>query len=65
MNDVYLAEDGSLRCVVRWERSVVAAADLIGAALLKRREELFKEKYGTERWEKWLSDEGLARSGRW
>jgi hypothetical protein len=43
LDGVYLAEDGFLRCVVRWERSVVAASDLAGEELLKRREELFKE----------------------
>jgi hypothetical protein len=65
LDDVYLAEDGSLRCIVIWQRSDVAATDLAGEVLLQRKEELFKEKYGTERWEKWLNNQGLARRGRW
>ena len=46
LDGVYPAKDGSLRCFVRWERSVMAASDLAGEALLKRREELFKEQSG-------------------
>jgi len=50
LDGVYLAEDGSLRCVVRWERSVVAASDLRwrGAAQTKR-----GIIQGAEWWEKW------------
>ncbi|OCL10331.1 hypothetical protein AOQ84DRAFT_387584 [Glonium stellatum] len=48
-----VAEDGSVRCTVRWASSVVAEDDL-GEDLLKQAEILFKEKYGVEKWEQRL-----------
>lgn len=43
---------GLCNVLVRRECSVVAAVEPAGKARLKRGEELFKEKYGIERWEK-------------
>jgi hypothetical protein len=57
LDEVYLTEDGSLQCVVRWEPTVVAGRGLTGA-LRERCEELFKEKFGAEEWEKWLEMQG-------
>jgi hypothetical protein len=50
---LHVAEDGSVRCTVKWASSVVAEDDL-GEDLLKQAEKLFKEKYGEEKWEQQL-----------
>lgn len=50
-----LKEDGSLRCVVLWEPTIVDARDLTGRALCGRLERLFRDKYGDEAWEQYSS----------
>lgn len=57
LNDVFLAEDGSVQYVVRWEPSVVAEGALC-EALQERGVQLFKEKYGAKAWEKRLEMQG-------
>lgn len=46
VEDVYLAEDGSIQCVVRWKASLVAKENLASESLRRRCEALFKKKYG-------------------
>lgn len=50
VEDVYLGEDGSIQCVVRWKASLVAKERLVSGVLHQRSEELFKKKYGVEEW---------------
>jgi hypothetical protein len=52
LNDVNVATDGSIQCMVRWKPTEVRMNKLIGAALHNRCELLFKRKYGNEAWEK-------------
>jgi hypothetical protein len=65
LKSVHLAKGGSIQCTVIWEPTVVAKADLVGAALHSRFEELFKEAYGQDEWKKWLTTHGASkRRGR-
>jgi hypothetical protein len=57
IDGVYLEEDGSLSCKLLWEPTMALVSSLNGA-LLERAEELVKEEYGAEVWEKWLEKQG-------
>ena len=50
---LHVAEDGSVQCTVRWA-SLVVAEDNLREDLLKQAEQLFKEKYGGEKWKQQL-----------
>jgi len=64
LDSVHLAKDGSIQCTVIWEPTVVAKADLVGAALHNRCEELFKETYGEDEWKKWLTTHCASKQRR-
>ncbi|KAF2190364.1 hypothetical protein K469DRAFT_697642 [Zopfia rhizophila CBS 207.26] len=53
LGDVYLEQDGSLTGKLLWEPTIALVSSLNGA-LFERAEELFKEKYGADEWDKWL-----------
>jgi hypothetical protein len=55
--------DGSIRCVVRWEPSVVAETELVGA-LRERCKELFIDKYGAQAWEIQAAKQDAPDRGR-
>ena len=46
VEDVYLAEDGSVQCVVQWKALLVLRENLVSKRLHQRCEVLFKQKYG-------------------
>jgi hypothetical protein len=52
LEDVQLAEDGSVQCLVMWKPTVVNSTALVRSRIKDRLEQLFKERYGMEEWEK-------------
>lgn len=62
VEDVYLGEDGSIQCVVRWKASLVTKEHLVSEALRRRCEELFKKKYGAQEWRNRLGRKLVAET---
>lgn len=46
IEDVYLAENGSIQCLVSWKSALIAMENLVGGGLRQRCEELFRKRYG-------------------
>jgi hypothetical protein len=63
LDDVDLAEDGSVWCTVMWKPTRINAKALTGAAE-KRLGELFTEKYGQKAWEMLMSQSTAGRRER-
>jgi hypothetical protein len=61
LDDVNLLDNGSVETIVLWERSTVVEVDLIDEALRERCKELFKKKYGEERWKQWVETDSVRR----
>jgi hypothetical protein len=52
LDNVDMAEDGSLWCTIRWKPTRLKAKTLVREALGEILEELFTEKYRVEAWNK-------------
>jgi hypothetical protein len=63
LDDVDMAEDGSVWCTVKWKPTRLNAKTLASAAE-KRLGELFAEKSGVEAWEILMSQSTASRRGR-
>jgi hypothetical protein len=63
LDEVDMAEDGSVWCTVKWKLTRINAMTFAGAAE-KRLGELFTEKYGAEVWEMLISQSAAGRCGR-
>jgi hypothetical protein len=65
LDDVDMAKDGSIWCIVKWMPTTLNAKTLVGEAVGKRLKELVTEKYGAEAWDSGrLSQSSFGRRGR-
>jgi len=58
IEDVELGEDNSIQCMVRWKPLMVAMDNIVRRKLHRKCVLLFKEKYGSECWDKILKSKG-------
>jgi hypothetical protein len=54
LGDVVLEYDGSLRCFLEWEDTVVDEAEIKDETLREYVIERFKNKYGEDEWNRWI-----------
>jgi hypothetical protein len=54
LDDVNLLVDGSVEVTVCWEKTTVTEIDIDDAALRECFKNMFKEKYGKEKWKRWV-----------
>jgi hypothetical protein len=54
-------DNGSTEIVVLWEKTTVVEVDIDDEALRERFKELFKMKYGEERWKQWVEVDTVRR----
>jgi hypothetical protein len=59
-----LLDNGSAEAIISWEESVVVEADIGNEALRRRFKELFRKKYGEEKWKEWVRTD-TARNRRY
>jgi hypothetical protein len=53
--------NGSAETVILWEKTTVVEVDIDDEALRERFMELFKKKYGEERWKQWVEADTVRR----
>jgi hypothetical protein len=61
LDDVNLLDNGSAEIVILWEKTTVVEVDVDDEALRERFMELFKKKYGEERWKQWVEADTVRR----
>jgi len=61
LDDVNLLDNGSAEVVILWEKTTVVEVDVDDEALRERFMELFKKKYGEERWKQWVGADTVRR----